>query len=93
MDELFEVRRRKNFFNEEKKTKTILELKSFCFIEFNLVTMDNNHYFGLYLIRIKHSLVLFSLFLAFQSFVYLFLAICLGKVRLTFDEILFDLFI
>ncbi|CAF0766132.1 unnamed protein product [Rotaria sordida] len=39
-------------------------------------TMDNKHYFGLYLIRIKHGLVLFSLFLtAFQSLIYLLLAI------------------
>ncbi|CAF2043599.1 unnamed protein product [Rotaria magnacalcarata] len=38
-------------------------------------TMDNKHYFGLYLIRIKHSLVLFSLSLtALQSLVYLLLA-------------------
>ncbi|CAF3949393.1 unnamed protein product [Rotaria magnacalcarata] len=40
-----------------------------------LATMDNKHYFGLYLIRIKHSLVLFSLSLtALQSLVYLLLA-------------------
>jgi hypothetical protein len=43
--------------------------------------MDNNHYFGLYLIRIKHGLVLFSLSLiAFQSLIYLFLAIFSEKV-------------
>ncbi|CAF3639373.1 unnamed protein product [Rotaria sp. Silwood1] len=43
-------------------------------------TMDNKHYFGLYLIRIKHSLVLFSLLLtAFQSLVYLLLAIFFNK--------------
>lgn len=44
--------------------------------------MDNKHYFGLYLIRIKHSLVLFSLLLtAFQSLAYLLLAILFGKVK------------
>jgi hypothetical protein len=44
--------------------------------------MDNKHYFGLYLIRIKHGLVLFSLSLtAIQSLVYLFLAILSEKVR------------
>jgi len=38
--------------------------------------MDNKHYFGLYLIRIKHGLVLFSLLLtAFQNLVYLLLAV------------------
>ncbi|CAF3997422.1 unnamed protein product [Rotaria sp. Silwood2] len=46
-------------------------------------TMDNKHYFGLYLIRIKHSLVLFSLLLtAFQSLVYLLLAIFSNKYNL-----------
>jgi hypothetical protein len=49
---------------------------------FILATMDNKHYFGLYLIRIKHSLVLFSLLLtAFQSLVYLPLAIFSEKVN------------
>jgi hypothetical protein len=44
--------------------------------------MDNKHYFGLYLIRIKHGLVLFSLLLtAFQSLVYLLLAIFSEKVN------------
>ncbi|CAF3038638.1 unnamed protein product [Rotaria socialis] len=39
-------------------------------------TMDNKHYFGLYLIRIKHGLVLFSLFLtAFQSLIYFLIAV------------------
>lgn len=43
--------------------------------------MDNKHYFGLYLIRIKHSLVLFSLLLtALQSLVYLLLAIFSERV-------------
>ncbi|CAM4950913.1 unnamed protein product [Rotaria socialis] len=47
-------------------------------------TMDNKHYFGLYLIRIKHSLVLFSLSLtALQSFVYLLLAAFSGRHHLT----------
>jgi hypothetical protein len=44
--------------------------------------MDNKHYFGLYLIRIKHGLVLFSLLLtAFQNLVYLLLAIFSEKVK------------
>jgi hypothetical protein len=47
-----------------------------------LATMDNKHYFGLYLIRIKHSLVLFSLLLtAVQSLVYLLLAIFSERVN------------
>jgi hypothetical protein len=46
-----------------------------------LATMDNKHYFGLYLIRIKHGLVLFSLLLtAFQSLIYLLLGIFSEKV-------------
>lgn len=46
--------------------------------------MDNKHYFGLYLIRIKHSLVLFSLLLtALQSLVYLLLAIFSERVILS----------
>jgi len=46
--------------------------------------MDNKHYFGLYLIRIKHGLVLFSLFLtAIQSLIYLFFAIFSEKVKST----------
>ena len=45
--------------------------------------MDNEHYFGLYLIRIKHSLVLFSLLLtALQSLAYLLLAIFSERVEL-----------
>jgi len=49
---------------------------------FILATMDSKHHFGLYLIRIKHSLVLFSLLLtAFQSLVYLLLAIFSEKVN------------
>jgi hypothetical protein len=52
--------------------------KNFLFFA---ATMDNKHYFGLYLIRIKHGLVLFSLLLtAFQSLVYLLLAILSEKV-------------
>lgn len=48
-----------------------------------LATMDNNHYFGLYLIRIKHGLVLFSLSLtAVQSLVYLLFAIFSDKVTM-----------
>lgn len=44
--------------------------------------MDNKHYFGLYFIRIKHSLVLFSLFLiALQSLAYLILAVFSDRVR------------
>ena len=43
--------------------------------------MDNKHYFSLYLIRIKHDLVLFSLLLtAIQSLIYLLLAIFSNKV-------------
>ncbi|UJR14998.1 hypothetical protein I4U23_001975 [Adineta vaga] len=46
-------------------------------------TMDNKHYFGLYLIRIKHSLILFSLLLiAFQSLTYLLLTIFSKKYLL-----------
>lgn len=53
------------------------------YFEFILATMDNNHYFGLYLIRIKHGLVLFSLLLtAFQSLVYLLLALVSEKVNI-----------
>ncbi|CAF0966600.1 unnamed protein product [Adineta ricciae] len=49
----------------------------------NTATMDNKHYFGLYLIRIKHSLILFSLLLiAFQSLTYLLLAIFSKKYLL-----------
>ncbi|CAF1359093.1 unnamed protein product, partial [Rotaria sordida] len=57
-------------------------------------TMDNKHYFGLYLIRIKHSLVLFSLLLtAFQSLVYLLLAFFSSRSNLAqfiFEIILFS---
>ncbi|CAF0808251.1 unnamed protein product [Adineta ricciae] len=46
--------------------------------------MDNKHYFSLYLIRIKHGLVLFSLLLtAVQSLVYLLLAIFSEKRYIT----------
>lgn len=44
--------------------------------------MDNKHYFRLYLIRIKHDLVLFALLLtAIQSLIYLILALVSEKVR------------
>ena len=43
--------------------------------------MDNKHYFGLYLIRIKHDLVLFSLLLiACQSLLYLLMGMFSDKV-------------
>ncbi|CAF1597023.1 unnamed protein product [Rotaria sp. Silwood1] len=53
-------------------------------MDINPATMENKHYFGLYLIRIKHGLVLFSLCLtAFQSLIYLLLAIFSEKPYLS----------
>lgn len=47
-----------------------------------LVIMDNKHYFRLYLIRIKHDLLLFALLLtAIQSLIYLILAFVSEKVK------------
>ena len=52
--------------------------------------MDNKHYFGLYLIRIKHSLVLFSLLLtALQSLGYLVLAVFSPRVEHRFSSVSF----
>ncbi|CAF2871652.1 unnamed protein product [Rotaria sp. Silwood2] len=53
-------------------------------MDITTATMDNKHYFSLYLIRIKHGLVLFSLCLiAFQSLIYLLLAIFSEKPYLS----------
>ena len=56
-----------------------------------LSTMDNKHYFSLYLIRIKHGLVLFSLLLtALQSLIYLLITITSKKVNQQKNEIYFS---
>ncbi|CAF1618823.1 unnamed protein product [Rotaria magnacalcarata] len=75
--------------NSKRKSVNVFDIASTCNSSSNsaqhnldwsstnatTATMDNKHYFGLYLIRIKHSLVLFSLSLtALQSLVYLLLA-------------------
>ncbi|CAM2715452.1 unnamed protein product [Rotaria socialis] len=84
--------------NNKRKSVNVFDIASTCNSSSNSVrhnldwsstnattaTMDNKHYFGLYLIRIKHSLVLFSLSLtALQSFVYLLLAAFSGRHHLT----------
>ena len=53
--------------------------------------MDNKHYFGLYLIRIKHDLVLFSLLLtAIQSLIYLLLPAFSNKVNVALSLLISD---